>query len=329
MNNNDDGYSVIQTYDGGFMITGQSQYAFSNTDIILIKTDAAGNIIWSNSYGGSILEYGSQVQQTPDSSYVVAGASSSSAGNYDFTFLKTDPSGDPVFINVYEGANDDQARSFIQTSDGGYILAGSTNSFGTLNTDAYIIRTDPFGDPIWARTFGGVNTESALSILPSQGNGYVLGGGTTTFGGGLYDGYMIKTDSAGNSGCNDTARTIPNLLPGFTHVPIGFLEMPFSISILNPATQTSKGSAIHGICLVDAVSDLNVKDFNLYPNPASQTIYVENLKSEKFMVLNVSGQTVLKGDLNQGLTEINIKELPEGIYFLKSVSQTHFFIKAE
>jgi len=317
---NDEGYSVIQSYDGGFMITGQTQYGFSDTDILMIKTDGNGDISWSNSYGGLNLEYGWQVQQTPDSGYVVAGSSSSNAGNYDFTLLKTDSLGNPEISNVYEGADDDQAKSLMQTSDGGFVLAGSSNSFTALNTDAYVIRTDQFGNPIWSRTYGGTNSESGISILPSTGIGYVLSGNTTTFGGGVYDCYLLRTDSSGNAGCNDTIRPVPNILPGFTHMPVGFLEMAYAPSIFYPATISGKGFSVYDICLNDIISESNKIRFEIYPNPSSGkfTIAFDRMIDEGTIeISNMLGEIILEIPVSHELKKkVHLENVNPGIYFL-------------
>ena len=320
MTHNDAGYSVIESYDGGFVITGYVQYGFSNTDLVLIKTDNTGHIIWSNSYGGFNLEYGWQIQQTPDSSYVVAGSSSSNVGNYDFTFLKTDSLGVPQIINVYEGSDDDQAKSLVQLSDGGFLLAGSSNSFIPLNTDAYIIRTDQFGNPIWSRTYGGINTESGIALLPSTGNGFMLSGNTTTFGGGLYDCYMIRIDSSGNSGCNDTSQAVPNILPGFTHVPVGILEMAYAPLIFFPGTINVKGSSVHDICLSSTIFESNEIGLEIYPNPSDGSFKVafdKTIKSGEIEISNLLGEIILKINVEHEIQkDVHLKNVEPGIYFL-------------
>jgi hypothetical protein len=316
----DVGYSVIQVYDGGFVICGRTHNVVSGNDIILIKTDINGNIVWANSYGGNSPEDGWQVIQTTDSGFAIAGSSVNSS-YYDFAFLKTDPGGTPVITNMYHKANDDQAKSIRQTSDGGFILAGSSNSFGSLNIEAYLLRIDPNGNPVWSKTFGGSSPEYAVSILPATENGYVLCGYTSTFGGGNYDVYLIRTDSTGNSGCNDSTRTLPTILPGFSYVPSVLQELTSAPTVFNPPTLSTKGTLVYNLCLNNAVLEADANEFKLYPNPASQTIFIENLKKEKFLITNVSGQTVLSGNLHPGVSVIDIKSYRMEFIFLKQMTK--------
>jgi hypothetical protein len=168
-------------------------------DIILIKTDANGNVIWAKTYGGTSYEEASSVQQTSDGGYIVAGWTTSfGAGSGDIILIKTDANGNVIWAKTYGGTAYDYAYSVQQTSDGGYIVAGYTRSFGAGSDDVFLIKTDANGNIQWAKTYGGTDGDWASSVQQTSDGGYILAGGTWSFGAGSYDIFLIKTDANGN-----------------------------------------------------------------------------------------------------------------------------------
>lgn len=105
-----------------------------------------------------------------------------------------------TFQRRYGGTSDDAARSVQQTSDGGYIIAGYTGSFGAGQDDVYLIKTDSSGDTLWTRTYGGASDyDLASSVQQTFDGGYIIAGGTASFGAGLEDVYVVKTNSLGDT----------------------------------------------------------------------------------------------------------------------------------
>ena len=192
----DYGESVRQTSDGGYITVGST---YSNVtydfDIHLIKSDPNGNIQWQKYYGGSDWDYAYSVQQTSDGGYIIAGFTySSGVGESDVYLIKTDLNGNKDWDQTFGGDFWDEGYSVQQTSDGGYIIVGSTYSFGAGQYDVYLIKTLPNGHKEYEQTFGGTGDDSAWSVRQTSDGGYIIAGYTQSFGAGGNDVYLIKTD---------------------------------------------------------------------------------------------------------------------------------------
>jgi len=198
----DDGYSVQQTTDGGYIIAGGT-YKFSplgNWDVYLIKTDASGNTLWTKSFGGTEGDYGYSVQQTTDGGYIIAGYTESySVGESDVWLIKTDANGNTLWTKTFGGTEKDYGRSVQQTADGGYIIAGYTESYGAGGYDVWLIKTEANGNTLWTKTFGGTDEDKAYSVQQTADGGYIIAGYTASYGAGRYDVYLIKTGADGDT----------------------------------------------------------------------------------------------------------------------------------
>jgi len=204
-----DGRGVQQTSDGGFIIAGAGY-----RDVYLIKTTASGDTLWTRTYGGTSEDVGTSVQQTLDGGYIVAGYTLTfGAGGYDAYLIKTDASGDTMWTRTYGGTGDDQGYSVQQTSDGGYIVAGSTSSFGAGSGDVYLIKINAAGNTEWTRTYGGTGWDGGYSVQQTSDGGYIIAGRTYSFGAGNSDVYLIKTDSLGNVGVAEPSDVRPTGAP--------------------------------------------------------------------------------------------------------------------
>jgi hypothetical protein len=159
----------------------------------------APDTAWTRIYGGSSYDFGTCVRQTFDGGYVISGYTRSPAWDTDVYLMKTDVDGDTLWIKNYGGSENDGGSVVRQTSDGGYIVAGYTRSFGAGDSDCYLIRTDASGDTVWTRTFGGDSTEFAYSVEKTSDGGYIVAGQTYLFGPGEFDALVIKTDSNGDT----------------------------------------------------------------------------------------------------------------------------------
>jgi hypothetical protein len=193
----DFGYAGQQISDGGYIIAGHTNSG-GDYDVYLIKTDIDGNPIWEKTCGGANDDYGYSVHQTSDGGYIIAGyTASSGAESEDVYLVKTDANGNVVWEKTYGGAHTDYGYSVHQTSDGGYIVAGFTASFGAGGGDVYLIKTNADGDTLWTKTYGGTYNDCGYSVQQTSDGGYIVAG--YTHGAGGADVYLIKTGVNGDT----------------------------------------------------------------------------------------------------------------------------------
>ncbi|WXG45852.1 MAG: hypothetical protein WED05_04105 [Candidatus Atabeyarchaeum deiterrae] len=203
--NDDIAYSVQQTSDGGYIVAGYtSSFGAGLSDFWLVKTDGSGNQQWNKTYGGAGYDEAQSVQQTSDGGYLVAGSTDSFGASFDILLVKTDGSGNQQWNKTYGGAGYDEAQSVQQTSDGGYVVAGDTTSFGAGGYDFWLVKTDGSGNQQWNKTYGGAGYDEAQSVQQTPDGGYIVAGYTSSFGAGSLDFWLVKTDGSGNQQWNKT-----------------------------------------------------------------------------------------------------------------------------
>jgi len=190
-------FSVVQSVDGGYVIAGERHSEGSgDIDFWLVKTDPAGIAVWSNSYGGSGLDNARSVHQTSDGGYIIAGWTNSfGAGGTDCWVVKTDASGNHQWNRTYGGTFDEEAHSVQQTGDSGYIVAGSTKSFGLYIGvwNFWLVKTDAQGNKEWDLVNGGSSDDKAYSARQTSDGGYIMAGSTESYANGLTDFWLAKT----------------------------------------------------------------------------------------------------------------------------------------
>jgi hypothetical protein len=238
-------YHILQTPDGGYLAAGYSDgFGFgtidTNRNIYLVKTDANGNLQWSKIYGtatGNQQAFGHCVQPTTDGGYIVAGQ----AGGYfpccgnvqsdsGIVLMKVDTSGNMEWAKYFSG---EFGHAVKQTPDKGYLIAGTGNYGGPNGDDVVLIKTDSMGVLQWSRTFGGIGDEDGWLLELANDGGFVTGGWTESFGNDAEHIYLIKTDTNGNSGCNETAS------PGVVESVAPLLSSNAPTQVMTGPTTTS------------------------------------------------------------------------------------------
>lgn len=205
-NGSDIAYFAQETKDGGYIAAG-STTSWGLMDGVLVKTYSDGTIEWNKTYGASnSIEQFYSVQQTYDGGYVAVGYSNSSLLDDDFWLIKVSPDGSLLWSQTFGGLDDDWGYSVQQTSDGGYVIAGSTYSSGDSSPDYLVVKTDNNGNEEWRQTYGTDDTDQAQAIHETKDGGFVVAGYTYYYGGGIStDGWLVKiTGDTDGDGLHDS-----------------------------------------------------------------------------------------------------------------------------
>lgn len=198
--------SIIQTRDGGYAMAG---YSYTNWSLAcnfwLVKTNEYGDSLWSRTYGGRAYSYCRKVIELADGGFILAGYTTGyGGGSHDFFLVRTNANGDSLWARTFGGGGSDFCSDFIQTRDGGFALAGNTNTYDIARQDFWLIKTDANGNLQWSNTFGGEGTDQCFSIIQTRDGGYALVGFTYSFDVNERDFWLVKTDSRGNEEWNRT-----------------------------------------------------------------------------------------------------------------------------
>ena len=198
-NREDHGYSIIESNDGSFLITGMTENSGDMSgDAWLLKVDLDGNEIWQHTYGGTGVDLSRSLVNTGDGYIMVGNTSSYGSGNNDVFVIKVNLEGTQEWSNTYGGGGTDIGRAIIKTNDGSFVIAGYTDSFGeNSGFNVWLLKIDSLGNLLWDKTFGGDGNDRALSVNQSLDGGLVLTGFSNSIDS-ASDILIIKTDDKGN-----------------------------------------------------------------------------------------------------------------------------------
>ena len=201
------GNFVMQTTDGGYMVSGHTQdFGAHDCDAFLLKLDQYGANQWIKVYGGDSDDISESVITLSGGGYVIGGMTASygnptasGAGiNRHIYFIKTTSTGDTVWTKVYAGANSEECYSVANMTGGNILAAGWSNSWGSGENDGWLLCLNSSGDTLWTRFYKAAGDTRLYKILPTADNGFIVTGYTTPVSGGLSQGLAIKLDASGN-----------------------------------------------------------------------------------------------------------------------------------
>jgi len=331
------GNSLQLTASGGFVITGSTtSFGAGSSDIFFITTNDSGNVVNSTiTYGGpNGNEYGNCGIQTTDGGYLLAGSTTSYGAGYNDAYLiKTDINGTIQHQKTFGGTSYDLANQVQQTSDGGFIIVGSTQSFGNGSSYIYLIKTDVTLVLNWSKYMGGSSGSEGNSVMQTPDGGYIVAGSILNLITGYYDIYLVKTDANGFSGCNDFPATNTLINTPFTQTTNPFPEFSFGCHPLRDSTIVGHGGKDSTICFYwEGIDELPVisGESLLYPNPASNETHLIIHSTNHFNEpINIKMYDVLGKELrlhhtieNSNANSIQLlletRGIPKGIYSIKT-----------
>ncbi len=189
-------YSLVQTFDGGYALGGNS--SDSGVDFLLIKLSPTGAFEWARSIGGSGSECANSVIQTSDSGYAMTGWTYSYGGfQKNVLTMKVSSAGSLEWACVIGGADYENGESIIQTIDDGYAIIGYTDGYGAGGRDLLFTKLSSNGAYEWSRTVGGTNEDEGKTLVQTTDGGYALGGHSYSYAEGAGDFFLVKISSAG------------------------------------------------------------------------------------------------------------------------------------
>lgn len=199
--NIEQGNCIRQTSDSGYVVLGYTNHThFKGYDIYLAKLDKKLKFQWEKTYGGNDWDFGYSIRQTTDGGYIICGGTYSyGKGDEDYYLIKTNDLGDTLWTRTFGGIEKDEAKSVVQTSDGGYVLTGSSMSTDSLG-DFYTIKTNATGDTLWTNTFGTTQMDLGNDIIQLSTGNYAMVGETQGGGSGKSDGVIIEISAYGKTG---------------------------------------------------------------------------------------------------------------------------------
>lgn len=324
--NNGIGYSIKQTQDGGFILGGLIWMGNGNYDMLMIKLNEMGTTMWTKTFGVSSYDACRAIIETSDEGFLLVGNGQKDAtSEQDMYLVKTDSEGNLIWEKYIGGDLSEVAFSVEQTSDGGFIIIGESNSFGS--EDFYLVKTDAEGDTLWTKTYFKENmNDEGYQVKQTPDGGYAFVGEINPINPMNRRVTLVKTDAAGDtlwtrifkqgSGNGlDITTDGGFVLIGFTvALSAGqndiYLIKTDSLGLFSP-TKTS-------------VSNSELNDYNItaFPNPFSNftTIKMEhpNISNHNLTLYNEQGQIVRTiNNNNTNTIVIEKNNLPSGLYFFQ------------
>lgn len=309
---NDDGYLAGLTGipDGTSGNISCTPFTPNYSDAIIYKLDSLGNPEWHKCYGGSYHD-GAVRLLSLDDGYLIAAYGESDDGDLtgsgwhggsDIWLIRTDLYGDIIWQKCYGGSNNDDPKRIFQTSDGGFMIFGITNSFdgdvvgnpsnSSAKSSIWILKTDSLGNLIWQQCIGGHASESVYGVIQHNDYNYTVAG-------------EMSYSPSGDVNCSNFiyASSYNYWVFGISDTTVNVTETP----------------------------QLN-DNINIYPNPANSILNIDfpnyyNIQNTIIEIVDINGKTMLKSNPISISTQLYIKEFNNGLYLVKIQNDKTLFTK--
>jgi hypothetical protein len=361
--NDDEASYIRQTNDGGYIVTGYSRSIDGDVtghhgsvgvdDYWVVKLSSSGSLQWQKSLGGSGYDRPTCIEQTTDSGYIIAGRTNSMdgdvtglhGGNYDYWIVKLNSSGSIQWQKCLGGTSGDFATSIQQTSNGKYIVAGysqSTDGNITGNHGSYdywVVKLDTIGSIEWQKSYGGASSDQAYFIRQTSDDGYIVTGTATSWAGDVTghhgssnndDYWMAKLDSVGTL---EWQKCL-----GGSGSDIGYCTQQTTDGgfIVTGSTTSQDGdvTGLHAPYLdywivklegsVGINKEWSANIFNIYPNPTTSNLTIENANSLNQITISTTDGRILKTIITpkSEIINVDVSDLSAGIYFFNCIGES-------
>lgn len=311
-------YDAVETPTGHVLVT-----ANQNGTILLLKLRPDGSMLWTKTYGGGAAR---KVIATTNG-YLLAGYKSG-----DNVFQITDPfilqldtNGTPQFYKTFYGADYDYLSDIQPTTDGGYIIAGTTATFAYDVTDLYLIKCDSLGNLNWARAYGGYEYDEGATVQALPNGGYAAAGYTGSFNnsnGTRYHAWLLQTDSTGyTGGCYD--HEVYPVMVDNTVTPNDITLEPSGRVGLSPASFLVEPYNMNTVSVCPdetAIDEWAKPKVLVYPNPTTDKVFIElpqGISKATIQLYNAMGALLQSITTTKTLTELNLDTYANGLYTLR------------
>lgn len=329
----DFGYSISTTNDGGFVLTGGTySYGSGDEDVFLVRANSNGDTLWTKAYGGLGQDEGKSVSQTTDGGFILTGYTKSFGDVSGDTYtIKTDGNGDTLWTYIYHGSLPDFSTCVLEQTNGNFVIAGKTKSFGNGGDDGFKILISPSGGFISSAYYGGTSDDDFYSIAESPGGRFAMLGSTKSYGNGNedfvlyienpYNGFHSSTFGGVNT---DIGMSMKKTQDG------GYIicGKSASYSILDHIyliKTDSNGVASGTVNLVDTGipenGQLSAFNINVFPNPADNIVVLnlpETLEDNTIVsIVDITGRKLFTYELKHLSTFMfETDSFADGVYFI-------------
>ncbi|MES2701785.1 MAG: T9SS type A sorting domain-containing protein [Bacteroidota bacterium] len=331
------GQSVKQTADSGYIVAGCSKSADGDVtaphggyDYWVMRLSRTGSLLWQRSFGGTGDDYAVSVQQAADGGFIVAGDTYSADGdvtahhgNDDYWMVKLSAAGSMQWQRALGGTGSDYAQSVVVAADGGYVVAGGSNSADGDITDArgsgdyWVAKLSTTGTLLWQHSLGGPGIDAANNIATTSDGGYLLmgycgaNGGDITGFHGTNDYWAVKISASGTAEWQNCLGTLPVEVGwcGVQTSDSGFMVAGYSVSDSAQAWVVKLSKPTPEVVSATAIAGISIT-----PNPATDIITVTGVLPASIHIYNSLGQLVHNG---HDTGHIAISTLLPGLYFAR------------
>jgi hypothetical protein len=315
---NESAKGVAQTATGNFVATGFVSGAAGLNDVLLLRTDAAGNQLFLTTLGNTDNDYGQAIKALPDSgSLLVSDTRDPSSGDYNILVIRLDKNDNVVWANTYGDTHDNGSQSLTLLSDGTFMVCGETHTPTSPAFDFSLEKIDMAGVSQWRSVFGGTGNDAAFGVLEVYG-GYLLCGYSNSGFTGPVSATLARTDTAGNLLWMRTVRD--------TGISILYEIIPSVNALFLTAGNTNTG--LDDQCLLlcaDAAGWTNVtqqsaSEVNVFPNPGRAdfpTLHITHIPENTLAeIWSTDGRLVCNARVNNSKILV-MASLPPGVYLIK------------